>query len=429
MKRNIQGGQYLDLVDGSLTPLHILVDTESGKILAMGTDIASGDETILLHGEILLPGFIDMHVHLREPGFEHKETIQTGARAAAKGGFTQIACMPNTNPPLDSPERLKFVRSQARAAGATQVWPIACITDGQAGHRLTDFAALKDAGAIALSDDGKGVQHGGLMRQAFVEAAKVGLPIAIHAEDETIAGRGVLDVGAATRLGLTPLYGSAESAMIARDLLLAEETGAHLHVCHVSTESAVSLIRFAKGRGIHVTAEVTPHHLLLSDDCIVADDATFKVNPPLRSERDRAACLEGFLDGTLDMVATDHAPHSAEEKAQGISQAPFGMVGIETVFPLLYTYLVVPGKLSLEALVKRMATIPAAAFGLQGGVLRPGGVADIVAVDVTSERAIDPSTFYSKGRNTPFAGWKTVGFPTLVLCGGHILYDEGGYQA
>lgn len=422
MRVRINGGKLLDLVDGSLTETSLLIDDETKSVLAIGNDIASADTTVELAGEVLLPGFIDMHVHLREPGFENKETIATGARAAAAGGFTQIACMPNTNPPLDSVELLEYVKSQAEAARATQVLPIACITKGQRGEELTDFAALKQAGAVALSDDGKGVQHGGLMRQAMVEAAKVGLGIAIHAEDETIAGTGVLHGPSARRLNLKDIPPEAESAMIARDILLAEQTGAHLHVCHVSVESAVSLIRWAKGRGVRVTAEVTPHHLLLTDDIIDENNAVYKVNPPLRSERDRLACLEGFLDGTLDMIATDHAPHTAEEKSRPIEESPFGMVGIETVFPLLYTYLVKTGKLSLTELVKRMSTSPAQAFNLKGGVIRAGGVADFVAVDLATERHIDPTQFYSKGRNTPFEGWNASGWPVLTVTLGKVIH-------
>jgi len=424
MKLRIDGGRLLDLTDASLMETSLLVDDETGKVLAIGSDIPAGDKTLRLHNEVLLPGFVDVHVHLRDPGFEHKETIWTGARAAAAGGFTQICCMPNTNPVLDNEDILAYVRRQATAAGASQVHPIACITVGQRGVDLTDFAALKDAGAVALSDDGKGVQDGGLMRRAMLLAREVGLPIAIHAEDESIAGAGVLDQGAARRLNLADLPGEAESAMIARDILLAEQTGAHLHICHVSVEPAVALIRWAKARGIHVTAEVTPHHLLLSDDIINRDDAVFKVNPPLRSERDRLACLQGFLDGTLDMVATDHAPHTHEEKAHGIAAAPFGMVGIETVFPLLYTYLVVPGLMSLLELTRRMSTAPAQAFGMLGGVIRAGGVADLVAVNIDQEQTIDPRTFYSKGHNTPFAGWAATGFASATVLGGRIIHGE-----
>ncbi|MCL6453047.1 MAG: dihydroorotase [Alicyclobacillus sp.] len=429
MRRKLVGGRLLDLVDGSLTAVDVLVDADAGTVLAIGRELPEADEQHDVRGAVLLPGFIDVHVHLREPGFEHKETIATGTAAAAAGGFSQIACMPNTNPPLDEAEHVEWVRRQAAASGRTRVWPMGCITRGQQGRSLTDFAALREAGAIALSDDGKGVQDGGLMREAMLRAAALDLPIAIHAEDETLARTGVLNPPAARRLGVEPQPGESESAMIARDILLAEQTGARLHICHVSVEPAVALIRWAKARGVRVTAEVTPHHLLLSEDAIDGDDAVYKVNPPLRSEADRQACLEGFLDGTLDMAATDHAPHSSEEKAAGLAAAPFGMVGIETIFPLLYTHLVVPGLLTFPQLVQRMSTRPAAAFGLSGGVIRVGGPADITAVQLERERPIDPARFYSKGRNTPFAGWPVTGWPVLTMVGGRIVLcdrEEGG---
>ena len=428
MKLRIDGGRILDLVDGSLTSASLLVDDQSGLIEAIGDVSLPADRVLTLHNEVLLPGFIDVHVHLRDPGFEDKETIATGARAAAAGGFTQIACMPNTNPPLDEPGVLKYVRDQAEAAGASQVLPIAAITKSQKGGELTDFAALKEAGAVALSDDGKGVQNGALMLAALEAAAKAGLPVAIHAEDESLSGKGVLNKAAAKRLGLPEIPGAAESAMIARDILLAAETGAHLHVCHVSVESAVALVRWAKQRGVRITAEVTPHHLLLTDDIITRDDAVYKVNPPLRGERDRLACLEGFLDGTLDVVATDHAPHTQGEKEQGIAAAPFGMVGIETVFPLLYTYLVLPGLMSLRDLTLRMSTQPAQAFSLRGGVIRVGGVADITAVDLEQERVIDPAGFYSKGHNTPFAGWPATGFASATISRGKLIHTSEGVE-
>lgn len=424
MKVKVTGGQLLDLVEESLTAVDVLVDSEAGMVLAIGTELPEADQTVQLSGQVLLPGFIDVHVHLREPGFEHKETIATGARAAAAGGFGQILCMPNTNPPLDTPDRVANVRRLAHAAQASQVLPIACITKMQRGEELTDFRALQLAGAVALSDDGKGVQDGGLMRQAMVVASEWNLPIAIHAEDESIARDGVLHPGAAARLGLPIQPGESESAMIARDLLLAEATGAHLHVCHVSVEPAVSLIRWAKLRGIRVTAEVTPHHLLLTEDDIVKDDARYKVNPPLRSRRDVEACREGFLDGTLDMVATDHAPHSQSEKQLGLAAAPFGMVGIETVFPLLYTHFVQTGRLSLAELVRRMSTRPAAAFHLPGGTIRVGGRADITAVDLQARRVIEPEKFYSKARNTPFAGWPAAGWPVWTMCNGKVIHDD-----
>jgi dihydroorotase len=423
VKLRIDGGRLLDLTDGSRIPVSVLIDTDSGTILSIGTDLPEADQTIRLHGETLLPGFIDVHVHLRDPGFEAKETLATGTEAAAAGGYTQVACMPNTRPPLDRPGRVRDVRLRAKGLAA-RVHPIACITLDQAGEQLTDFAALKAEGAIALSDDGRGVQRSDVMREALRQAAVVGLPVAIHAEDEALSGGGALTPEAAARLDVSASPAEAETAMIARDLILAEATGAHLHICHVSTQTAVSLIRWAKSRGIRVTAEVTPHHLLLDSGVIDRDDAVYKVNPPLRTAADKAACLEGFLDGTLDLVATDHAPHTAEEKAAGIERAPFGMVGLETAFPLLYTHLVETGRMRLEELVRRMATLPARHFGLQGGVIRPGGCADLTAVDLAQERVVDPHRFRSKGRNTPFTGWRLRGWPVLTVCEGRVTFSE-----
>ncbi len=424
MKRKLSGGQLLDLIDGSLTPCEVLIDTVQGTVLALGTDLPEADETIFLHGEWLLPGLIDLHVHLREPGQTHKETIASGTLAAAAGGFTQVACMPNTIPPLDTPQRVRDVVQRGKAAGAAQVRPIACITRDQQGQELTDFAGLKEAGAVAISDDGKGVQDGGLMREALVIAASLNLPVAIHAEDASIARGGLMNPGAAAKFQVPPLSASAEAAMVARDLLLAEETGAHLHVCHVSAEPTVALIRFAKARGVQVTAEVTPHHLLLSEEAVRLDDGVFKVNPPLRSERDRMACWEGLLDGTLDVVATDHAPHTRDEKAQGIWKSPFGMVGSEFVLPLLYTHLVVLHQWPLQRLMHAMSLRPAQVFGLHGGVLRVGGPADLTVFDGSFKTYIDPQKMHSKGQNTPFAGWPVNGRVRLTLVAGQVIYRE-----
>lgn len=424
MRLRIDGGTLLEPTRNQKYRASILVDDRSGLILAVGTDLPEADRVISLNGELVLPGLIDLHVHLREPGFEAKETVATGAAAAVAGGFTQVACMPNTNPPLDSEELINWVIRQSEAVGMTRVRPIACITKGMAGETLTDFAALKEAGAVALSDDGKGVQHGGRMREAFARAAALNLPIAIHAEDETLSGTGVLHRGAARRLGVADIPPEAESAMIARDILLAEQTGAHLHVCHVSVESAVSLVRWAKSRGVRISAEVTPHHLLLTDDVIDRDDAVFKVNPPLRSDADRLACIEGFLDGTLDVLATDHAPHTEAEKAQGVAVAPFGMVGLETAFALIYTHFVATGRMTLSSLVSRAATGPASLFGLSGGVIVPGAQADLTVIDEQTERVVAPTEFASKGRNTPFVGWRLYGWPVLTVCKGQVVYQR-----
>ncbi|MDP9728416.1 dihydroorotase [Alicyclobacillus tolerans] len=419
----MQGGCLLDLLDNSQEQADILIESEHGRILSIGKDLPEAEQTIDVAGLTLLPAFVDPHVHFREPGFEHKETIASGAKAAVAGGFGSVLCMPNTNPPIDTPERVEYVLQKSAEAGACRVWPMGCITREQKGEQLTDFAALQSAGVAGLSDDGKGVQHGGLMRQALFAAAASGLTVAIHAEDETIAGKGVLHPAAAKKFSVPEQPGSSESAMIARDLLLAEETGARLHLCHVSLESAVSLLAWAKSRGLRVTAEVTPHHLLLSEESIDEENTFYKVNPPLRSEDDRKACLRAFLDGTIDMIATDHAPHTEEEKAVGWLSAPFGMVGIEIVFPLLYTHLVSRGLMSLSELVKRMSLVPAQAFNLPASGLRPGALADLTAVDLQTERRIEPNRFYSKGRNTPFTGWMVRGWPVMTMVDGKMVFD------
>ncbi|GMA58823.1 dihydroorotase [Alicyclobacillus sacchari] len=333
--------------------------------------------------------------------------------------------MPNTRPPIDSPELVADIVGRGNALGKTEVHPIACITQGQAGDQLANYEALRAAGAVGFSDDGRGVQHGGRMREAFQRLAELGVPAIIHAEDETISGKGVVHPDAARRLGLLGIPIEAEAAMIARDVLLAEQTGAHLHVCHVSTEPSVAVIRWAKSRGIRVSAEVTPHHLLLSEAAIVRDDANWKVNPPLQSERDRQACLEGFLDGTLDIIATDHAPHTPAEKAQSMATAPFGMVGLETAFALLYTYLVLPGTVPLTRIVEGMTSLLTRLFGLAGGSIRPGARADFAIVDLNAERTIDPASFYTKGRNTPFVDWRIAGVMKSTIRAGKVIFAAG----
>ncbi|MFB5191575.1 dihydroorotase [Alicyclobacillus fastidiosus] len=425
MKVRLEGGRLLDPTKGELFEANVAYDDVTGLIVAVGDDLGEADRVVTLHGELILPGFVDLHVHLRDPGFTAKETLATGLQAAAAGGFTQVACMPNTNPPTDQPAIVRDIIQRGRDAKKADVHPIACITIGQAGDELTDFEALKAAGAVALSDDGKGVQHGARMLEAMERAKAAHLPVVIHSEDETLSLDGVIHPDAAKRIGVKGLLPESEAAMIARDILLAERTGVHLHVCHVSTEQSVALIRWAKARGVRITAEVTPHHLLLTESIITHDDAVFKVNPPLQGERDRHACLEGFLDGTLDIIATDHAPHTAEEKSRGIAKAPFGMVGIETVFPLLYTYLVAPGVVPLNRLVDAMTRRPTELFGLPGGIIRPGATADLAIVSTDEERRIDPERFYSKGRNTPFANWHAAGWTVRTILRGKQIFEQG----
>ncbi|MEK8129752.1 dihydroorotase [Paenibacillus filicis] len=406
---------------------HVLVEGQIvARILDGGAAIpdTTGHTVIDAAGKLLTPGLIDMHVHLREPGFEHKETIATGTRSAAQGGFTTIACMPNTRPVIDTVETVKYVLDKAETEGVVRVLPYGCITKGELGRELTDFDALKEAGVIGYTDDGVGVQSAQMMKDAMAKAASIGMPIIAHCEDNTLVEGAAFSEGAfARKHGLKGIPNESEAIHVGRDILLSEATGVHYHVCHVSTEQSVRLIRQAKQIGIKVTAEVCPHHLLLSDEDIPGMDANWKMNPPLRTPRDVQACIEGLLDGTIDIVVTDHAPHSEEEKARGVQLAPFGIVGFETAFPLLYTKFVATGAWTLEFLVDKMTKLPAEVFGLPWGTIAEGKPADLTLIDLETEREVDPASFASKGRNTPFTGWKLQGWPTLTMVDGKVVYN------
>lgn len=422
----IRGALLADPRTGQTVLSDIVMDgTQFAQVAPAGTLDRAQHEVIEAAGLVALPGLIDVHVHLREPGFSHKETIATGTKAAAAGGFTQVCCMPNTSPVTDTPDVVRWIKEQAERAMFATVHPIAAMTRGLAGEELTDFASLRAAGAVAFSDDGRGLQSAGMMKKALLEAKKLGVPIAVHAEDESLSADGHLHDGAVARtLGIPGIPTEAETAMIARDILLAEATGAHVHLCHVSPETAVAAIRTGKRRQIRVTAEVTPHHLLLTDQAALTLGAAAKVNPPLRDEADRLACVQGLLDGTLDIIATDHAPHTEEEKARPIMEAPFGFTGIELSLPLMYTTFVQSGLLSIAALAARMAWLPARLFGLSGGWVASGAQADLTLIDPATVRTVDPAQFASLGKTTPFAGRALTGWPVATFHKGRLVYDR-----
>ncbi|MDG0812223.1 dihydroorotase [Cohnella rhizosphaerae] len=385
-----------------------------------------GAEVIDANGKLVSPGLIDMHVHLREPGFEHKETIATGAASAAKGGFTTIACMPNTRPVIDTPDTVKLVSDKAGAACGVRVLPYAAITKNELGRELTDFEALKNAGAIGFTDDGVGVQNAQMMKNAMALAKSLDMPIIAHCEDDSlVVGAAVSEGAFAKKHGLKGIPNESEAIHVGRDILLSEATGVHYHVCHVSTEQSIRLIKLGKSVGVNVTAEVCPHHLLLSDEDIPDSmDANWKMNPPLRTPRDVEACIKALEEGTIDIIVTDHAPHSEEEKAKGMERAPFGIVGFETAFPLLYTKFVKTGRWTLGFLLSRMTSDPARVFGLNAGKLEVGAPADITLIDLDGEREVDPAGFLTKGRNTPFTGWKLAGWPVRTMVGGKTVWSE-----
>ncbi|MED4127364.1 MULTISPECIES: dihydroorotase [Shouchella] len=374
---------------------------------------------------LISPGFVDVHIHLREPGGEKKETIETGTKAAARGGFTTVAAMPNTRPVPDTKGTMVDLVNRINEKAFVRVLPYASITTRQLGQELTDFAALKEAGAFAFTDDGVGIQEAGMMLQAMKEAAKLNMAVVAHCEDNSLINSGSVHEGSYSRReGLNGIPSVCESIHIARDVLLAEAADCHYHVCHVSTKESVRTIRDAKKAGIRVTAEVTPHHLLLCEDDIEGQDTNFKMNPPLRSKEDQQALINGLLDGTIDFIATDHAPHTEEEKQASMDRAPFGIVGLETAFSLLYTHFVKTGKFTLAQLLNWLTVKPAATFNLPYGTLAVGTPADFTLIDLQAKETINPETFFSKGKNTPFAHWEVTGVPQATYVAGKAVFTK-----
>ncbi len=378
--------------------------------------------SIELKGKIVAPGLIDMHVHLREPGQTHKETIETGGRAAAHGGFVAVCSMPNTDPVNDSAEVTAWIKAKARHHGCIPVYPCAAVSHGLRGEQMTDFKALKQAGAVAFSDDGMPVMSSRLMLAALKMAYTVDLPVISHAEDLELAAGGAMNAGRiADELNIPGSPNAAESIMVTRDIALSEMTGGRIHIAHVSTAESVAAIRRAKNRGIRVTAETAPHYFMLTHQSVKKSGTHAKMNPPLRSEKDRLAIIQGLKDGTIDAIATDHAPHHADEKSRPFEKAPNGIVGLETAVSL-GLYLVEQEQLKLADLIQCMSTNPARILGIPGGII-PGASANITVIDLDRPIRIRAQTFQSKGRNTPFEGWKLRGGPVLTIAGGQIVYQ------
>lgn len=423
MKVLIQNGHLIDPATGRNATMDLLI--EDGKVSQIAPLIGGieVDTVINASGKLVMPGFIDLHVHLREPGFEYKETIKTGAMAAARGGFTTICPMPNTKPVIDSAEMVEFIKEKAEKEAIVNIVPVGSVTKGQEGCELSDIAAMKNAGALALSEDGKSVMDAALYREALKEMKKNDLVMLAHCEDKSLVGKGVLNAGRkAEELQMEGISNAVEDVIVARDILLAKETGVRLHLCHCSTKDSVDMVAWGRKQGVNVTAEVCPHHFTMADEEITGDDANFKMNPPLRSRADVDALKKALSDNVMTVIATDHAPHSAEEKARSIKDAPFGIVGLETAYALGVTELVNKGWLTHYQLCEKMSKNPARVLGIERGSLAVGSVADIVITDPEAEYVIDASQFASMGHNTPFSGKKVKGKICYTLVAGNIVY-------
>ncbi len=421
----LKGGRVIDPSRNADGIADVLV--VDGRIAAVGRNIGlpDGAQVHDAKGMVVAPGLIDVHVHLREPGFEDLETIATGAAGAAAGGFSAVCAMPNTDPVIDNQASVGFVVAQARKAAKARVYPIGCITIGQKGERLAEFGEMVGAGAVAVSDDGKPVQSSHMMRTALEYARIFGIPVADHCEDVSLAEGGAMHEGiVSTRLGLKGIPSAAEEIQVARDCILAELTGGHIHLCHMSTRGSVELIRRAKDKGLRVTAEAAPHHFTLTQDRVEGYDTNAKMNPPLRTEADREAIRQAVKDGTIDCIATDHAPHHYDAKEREFDDAPNGILGLETALGLAIRELVQTGLLTLPELIQRMSTRPAQVFGLVGGTLAVGAPADLVVFDPEARWKVDAGSFCSKSRNTPFGGEELVGRALLTLVDGRIVFQR-----
>lgn len=424
MKLLIKHGRLIDPVNGIDGIMNVLV--ENGKIAAIGNKVRDDEAQVIdASGLVVSAGLVDIHVHLREPGFEYKETIETGCAAAAKGGVTTIACMPNTKPVVDTPELVEFVRKQAKKACGVHVLPIAAVSKGQKGQELTDAKALADAGVAAISDDGVPIQDSNLMRNALIAAKELNLPVLTHCEDAGMVCNYAVNEGDVSRkLGLPGRPAIAEELMIMRDAMLAEETGSAVHICHVSTGRSVDIVRQFKKKGVRITCETCPQYFTLTEEEVLAQGTMARVNPPLRTKRDVEAIIEGLQDGTIDAIVTDHAPHSAEEKARPLPEAPSGMVGLETSLAVTLTALYHAGKMDLPTILRKMTADPFRILGVDQGHLALGEDGDIVIFDPDEEWVVDPEQFASKGRNTPFGGHRLKGRVKYTIVGGNIIYQD-----
>ena len=417
----IEGGRVIDPSQRMDRITNVLID--EGRIAAYDA-LATGEEDVInADGKIVAPGLIDMHVHLREPGREEDETIETGTAAAIAGGFTSIACIPNTEPPIDTQATVEFIQHQAARADQCNVFVVACVSKNREGKELAELGQLVQAGAVAFSDDGSPVYDAELMRRALEYCRMFGKPILNHAENRELTQGGVMHEGLVSLvLGLAGMPSVAEDVMVSRDIGLADATGGHVHVMHVSSAASVDLIRRAKGRGVRVTTEVCPHHFSLTDEGLRNFDSNYKMSPPLRSQKHVDACLAGLADGTIDVICTDHAPHALEKKMRELDLAPFGIVGLETALGLVGTKLVEPGILDWPAAIEKMTINPARILGINKGTLQIGADADVTIIDPAARWTVDAAKFRSKSRNTPFAGWKLQGRASTVIVGGRVKF-------
>ncbi len=419
----IHGGTLIDPGAGPERRANLLA--RDGRIVEVTDGLPSADAAVDAGGAFVCPGFVDLHVHLREPGFEHKETIETGLRAAARGGFTAVAPMPNTQPVCDNPRTLQWIIDRARAAGGVRVYPIAAITRGSRGSELADLVAMAALGCRMFSNDGQPVDDAETMLRAMALVRRLGGVITDHCEDRSLTRGGVMHEGAqAEQWGLPAQSPLSEEVHIARDILLAEQTGCRLHIAHLSTARGLDLLRWAKGRGVPVTAEATPHHFSLSVDDMPGPDPDFKMNPPLRSREDVRSLLEGLSRGDIDAIATDHAPHAPEEKQRGFLQAPFGIVGLETAVPLIMDRLYHAGVMSMAQIVAACAVRPARILGAEPRSLAPGSAAHLTVIDPAQETTVDRDGFASRSRNTPFAGWRLRGAVRATIVDGAIVFGH-----